>query len=214
MSVTKPTITYFPLAGRAEVARIILEDAGVDYDFVAVTNWPELKAQQTASGKLAFGQVPLYEEPDLTIVQSGAIARHVARVHGYYGSNEKEAALIDQAYEGLNDVLGEVAKTIFGTPADQQAAAKEKLTKEYLPTQLGYLGRLLEKNGNNGHFVGSKLSFADVMLFVGLNMLFTRVPESRDPLLNVSPAVKKAFETVTERERIKAYLARNVYGQK
>ena len=38
MSVTKPTLTYFDLAGRAEVPRLMLEDAGVDYAYVSATN--------------------------------------------------------------------------------------------------------------------------------------------------------------------------------
>jgi kynureninase len=45
MSVTKPTLTYFDLAGRAEVPRLMLEDAGVDYAYVSATNWPALKQQ-------------------------------------------------------------------------------------------------------------------------------------------------------------------------
>lgn len=49
-AVSKPTITYFNLPGRAEVPRLLLEDAGVDYDFVTPSNWPELKSQLTASG--------------------------------------------------------------------------------------------------------------------------------------------------------------------
>jgi hypothetical protein len=49
-SVSKPTITYFNVSGRAELARILLEDAGVDYDFVPVTNWAEQNAQLTALG--------------------------------------------------------------------------------------------------------------------------------------------------------------------
>jgi glutathione S-transferase len=86
-TVTKPTLTYFNLFARAEVPRLLLEDAGVDYDFVPVSNWPETKAQLIAAGKLAFGQVPLYEEPGLTLVQSNAITRHLARKHGYNGTN-------------------------------------------------------------------------------------------------------------------------------
>jgi hypothetical protein len=85
--VTKPTITYFNVFARAEVPRLLLEDAGVDYDFVPVTNWSETKAQLTAAGKLAYGQVPLYEEPGLNLVQSNAIARHLARKLGYNGTN-------------------------------------------------------------------------------------------------------------------------------
>jgi hypothetical protein len=51
-TVTKPTLTYFNSAGRAEVPRILLEDAGVDYDFVAITNWAEVKPEYQAAGSL------------------------------------------------------------------------------------------------------------------------------------------------------------------
>jgi glutathione S-transferase len=213
MAVTKPTLTYFNVFARAEVPRILLEDAGVDYDFVTVTNWAELKPQLIAAGKLAFGQIPLYEEPGLTLVQSGAIARHLARKHGYYGTSAQEAALIDQAYEGATDLFTNIAKAIFA-PADQQAEAKDKLAKETLPTQLEFFNKLLEKNGNNGFLVGSKLSFADVGLWVALQVVFAKVEGTRDTLLSSFPAVKKLVDTVSERERVKAYLARDVYGKK
>jgi hypothetical protein len=49
-TVTKPTLTYFNLAGLAEAPRLLLEDAGVDYDYVAVANWAELKPEYQASG--------------------------------------------------------------------------------------------------------------------------------------------------------------------
>ncbi|ELR19767.1 glutathione transferase family protein [Acanthamoeba castellanii str. Neff] len=212
-TVTKPTLTYFNLFGRAEVPRLLLEDAGVDYDFVPVTNWPELKSQLTASGKLAFGQTPLYEEPDgLTLVQSAAIARHLARKYGYNGSNAHEEALIDQAKEGVTDVYTAIAKVIFGTPADQQAEAKAKLVKETMPPQLAHFEKLLQRNGSNGYLVGSKLSYADLSLWVALQLVFARVEGSKDSLLGPFPAVQKLVDVVAQRERVKAYLARDVYN--
>jgi hypothetical protein len=48
--VSKPTLTYFNVSGRAELSRILLEDAGADYDFVTLTNWAEQKPQLTATG--------------------------------------------------------------------------------------------------------------------------------------------------------------------
>jgi hypothetical protein len=52
-TVLKPTLTFFNKFGRAEAARLILEDSGVDYDWVGFgwSNWPELKAQLTAAGE-------------------------------------------------------------------------------------------------------------------------------------------------------------------
>jgi hypothetical protein len=49
---SKPTLTYFNVYARAEVPRILLEDAGVDYNFVPVTNWAEQKTQLIAAGTL------------------------------------------------------------------------------------------------------------------------------------------------------------------
>ncbi|ELR15158.1 glutathione transferase subfamily protein [Acanthamoeba castellanii str. Neff] len=217
--VTKPTLTYFNVIGRAEVARLMLEDAGADYHFVPVANWPDWsddKARLTAAGKLAFGQVPLYEEPDgLTLVQSGAIARHLARKLGFNGADAHEEALIDQANEGVVDTITAMAEPIFRTPAALQTEAKQKLVRETLPAHLAMFEKLLEKNGNKGAFlVGAKLSYADLNLWVALELVFARVEGSRDALLGAFPAVKKLIESVSGRERIKAYIARDVYTTK
>lgn len=109
------------------------------------------------TGKLAFGQVPLYEEPGLTLVQSGAIARHLGKKLGYAGASDHEAALIDAAYEGVSDIVNRFV-AVLDLPAEQAKTETERLMKEYLPLQLGYLTKLLEKNGNNGFLVGNQVS--------------------------------------------------------
>ena len=67
------------------------------------------------AGKTPFGQLPLYEEPGLTLVQASAITRYLAKKHGFAGTNDREAALIDQAHEGANDILSRVVQ-IFPRP--------------------------------------------------------------------------------------------------
>ncbi|ELR13473.1 uncharacterized protein ACA1_245960 [Acanthamoeba castellanii str. Neff] len=104
------------------------------------------------------------------------------------------------------DTFNAIAKAIFGTPADQQAEAKEKLAKETLPAQLTNFEKLLEKNGRNGFFVGSKLSYTDVTLWVALQLDFSRVEGSRDQLLGAFPAVKKLVDS--------ACVARDVHSTK
>lgn len=70
-----PTLTYFPIRGRAEVPRLILEQAGVSYEDKRITfqDWPALKTT------LPFGQLPNYEDEDVSIPQSMAIVRHLGR---------------------------------------------------------------------------------------------------------------------------------------
>jgi len=64
MNTEKPTLVYFHLVGRAEVARLILELAGVDYHYHSISHpifkgpgepWEEYKAKH--ADELTFGQV-------------------------------------------------------------------------------------------------------------------------------------------------------------
>jgi glutathione S-transferase len=90
------------------------------------------------------------------LAQSSAIARHVAREHGFYGETAHEAALIDQAAEGVADIVTRLVQALF-LPEDKRAEGKASLLNEYLPAQFEIYSKLLEKNGNNGHLVGSKV---------------------------------------------------------
>jgi glutathione S-transferase len=116
---------------------------------------------------LPFGQLPLYEDPSgLVLVQSNTIARHLAKKHGYLGASDDEAALVDQMFEGVVDMLNLIAKVFWYTPADQVADEKQKLLAETLPVQLNLFIKLLEKNGNTGFLVGDKVSLFSLSLFV------------------------------------------------
>ena len=64
MNTEKPTLVYFHLAGRAEVPRLILELAEVDYHYHSISHplnkgfgepWEEYKAKH--ADELTFGQV-------------------------------------------------------------------------------------------------------------------------------------------------------------
>jgi len=212
-TVTKPTLTYFNLAGRGEVPRLILEDAGVDYDFVTITNWAEVKPHYIESGKTPFGQLPLYEEPGLgPLVQSNAIVRYLAKKHGYNGSNDHEEAHIDQANEGVTDLLAKIVEVVFRTPEEQRPQAIEKFNQETLPAQLAIFSKLLEKNGNNGHLVGSKLSYADLSLWGVLKIAFKRMKGTQE-VCEKFANITSFVHSVESRDRIKAYLARDVYAQ-
>jgi glutathione S-transferase len=165
------------------------------------------------AGKSPFGQLPLYEEPGLTLVQSAAITRYLAKKHGFAGTNDHEAALIDQAYEGAVEIVGRLVPIFRLETEEQKTAAKAKLVAEYLPTQLGSLSKLLEKNGNNGFFVGSKLSYADLGLWIILSLVFNRVEGSREVAEKI-PTLKAFLDGVAARDKVKAYLARDVYAKK
>lgn len=64
--------------GLAEIPRLLLAEAGVQYTDKRVEKIDDFKAT------LPFGQVPLYEEANgVRLVQSQTIARYIARTHKY-----------------------------------------------------------------------------------------------------------------------------------
>jgi glutathione S-transferase len=82
----KPTITAFersPDRGRGLArdmrVRWALEEVGQPYD-VRLLSFAELK-KSAHRGRNPFGQIPTYEEGDLTLFESGAIVLHIAERH-------------------------------------------------------------------------------------------------------------------------------------
>ncbi|KAL6048725.1 Glutathione S-transferase P [Balamuthia mandrillaris] len=216
MSVAKPTLTYFNGPGRAEVPRLLLELAGVDYEWVGFAykgspgpDWAEYKSKH--GEELAFGQVPRYQEPEgLDLVQSNAISRHLANKHGFNGTNEIEAALIDQFSEGVGEFATAGLKVIFAPEGANKAELLAKFLSEDLPKWLGHFDRALAKNGT-GFFVGDKVSYADVGLLVTLNFVFKLLEGAREVFEGFSQ-VKAAYEKVASLPKIKAFYDSKPYG--
>eukprot|EP01094_Clydonella_sp_ATCC50884_P014227 TRINITY_DN245_c0_g1_i1.p1 TRINITY_DN245_c0_g1~~TRINITY_DN245_c0_g1_i1.p1 ORF type:complete len:242 (+),score=89.71 TRINITY_DN245_c0_g1_i1:55-726(+) len=161
--MSKPTLMYFPLRARADNLRALLHVAGVEFEDKHVTfeEWPALKAQQP------FGQLPVLKDGDVTIGQSNAIARYLARKHKLYGANDAEQVQIDQVVEHTRDMLDAVVKLIWGNEsfeADAKAFIADKL-----PGLLAPFSKWIAANGGSGFLIGSSLSYADIEAWHVLN---------------------------------------------
>eukprot|EP00698_Gefionella_okellyi_P020825 TRINITY_DN6618_c0_g1_i1.p1 TRINITY_DN6618_c0_g1~~TRINITY_DN6618_c0_g1_i1.p1 ORF type:complete len:224 (-),score=41.71 TRINITY_DN6618_c0_g1_i1:168-839(-) len=205
-----PRLTYFSSRGLSEVIRLLLAEAKVefeDYGFGVSTpeGFPKPLLELKASGQLAFGAVPLWEEPDgFKLVQSRAIARHISRMYGLYGSSNRESALIDQVLEGVDDLRLKLMP-LRTCPEAQRADERNKFVSEVLPQWLGFFERLLARNNEGkGFFVGSRVSYADFAVWLMLEML-------RDNELNAkgveTPLLDGFFERVAALESVKSHLS-------
>eukprot|EP01119_Soliformovum_irregulare_P000211 TRINITY_DN1014_c0_g1_i1.p1 TRINITY_DN1014_c0_g1~~TRINITY_DN1014_c0_g1_i1.p1 ORF type:complete len:202 (+),score=51.37 TRINITY_DN1014_c0_g1_i1:73-678(+) len=193
MSAQQPVLTYFAIRGLAEVPRLLFHAAGAPFQDKRLTQ--EEFGALKESGKLPNGQVPILEVNGKVISQSAAIVRYIAREHNLYGSNNLEAAAIDAAWESQQDVRAAVrnAKT------DEE---KAKLRNELLPKAFGFIEKHLVENGSNGHFVGNKLSYADVSLYYYVWVL----EKDGFQITQNHPAVQKVYQTVSAIPAIAEYL--------
>ena len=101
----KYKLLYFDLAGRGEVSRLLLHQAGVEFEDYRVKGkeeWPTLKKD------MPFGQLPVLQiftdEGTKVLAQSNTIARFIARSHGLAGKDSWESAQCDM----LVDVTGDI----------------------------------------------------------------------------------------------------------
>jgi glutathione S-transferase len=207
-----PTLIYFPARGRAELVRLLLAEAGVDYvEHPVGKGTPPVAGRPTdftalkATGDLPFEAVPVWEEPGgFRLAQSLAIANHLARTHGLGGRTPEEAARCDEWLGAIDDVRLELRKLVT-TPADGRAALRTELRTATLPRWFGFLDRRLEANGGGtGFAVGTGLTIADLALWYLLEM--TR-DNGFGEAIDRYPALVAFAQRIAARPRIAAWLA-------
>ncbi|WP_437734884.1 glutathione S-transferase family protein [Sorangium sp. So ce1335] len=129
-------LTYFAVRGRVEVARLMLELCGAPYEDEAVPleSWVQPDTKERFLKCTPFGQLPVLQEGKLTLCQSQAINRHLARKLNLNGDTLEETARIDEVTETAYEVIMDVA-TLFWNPrfhevrADHRAATVKKLDR-------------------------------------------------------------------------------------
>ena len=192
-----PTLTYFDVRGRAEVIRLILEETGqLDRERrIQLSEWAALKPT------FPFGQVPLYQEGDLSIPHSHAIYRYLARKHGLCGTSEADRIRVDVVEETFVDLQNELGGFYWSPQFHEK---RDEYERSKLPALLDKAQRLLAQNrGGDGYWVGDALTFVDFQAWHFLDYVrpfSQRTLDGFDKLV----AFKQRIES---RPRIAAYLA-------
>jgi glutathione S-transferase len=196
ISTEIPVITYFPIRGRAEPIRLMLEELGVAYQEnpVAYRQWVKLKRE------LPFGKVPMYQEGDLKIFESHAIYRYLARKHGLYGESEIDVINCEILEHVLIDAIEAFGRLSWSKDFKDK---RQDFIDGQLTTTLTNLERFLGEIPRGGdYWVGKRLTYID---FLGWNYLdFTRALAG--DIINNYPTLKHLKQTFESRPRIAGYL--------
>ncbi|XP_054296194.1 glutathione S-transferase P [Pongo pygmaeus] len=191
------TVVYFPVRGRCAALRILLADQGQSWkeEVVSMETWQEgsLKAS------CLYGQLPKFQDGDLTLYQSNTILRHLGRTLGLYGKDQREAALVDMVNDGVEDLRCKYLSLIY----TNYEAGKDDYVKA-LPGQLKPFETLLSQNqGGKTFIVGDQISFADYNL---LDLLL--IHEVLAPgCLDAFPLLSAYVARLSARPKLKAFLA-------
>ncbi|KAI5929646.1 Glutathione S-transferase P [Manis javanica] len=198
-SATMPpyTIVYFAVRGRCEATRMLLADQGQSWKEEVVTKETWLQGPLKAS--CLYGQLPKFQDGDLTLYQSNAILRHLGRTLGLYGKDQLEAALVDMVNDGVEDLRCKYTTLIY----TNYEAGKEDYVKA-LPGHLKPFETLLSQNqGGQAFIVGDQISFADYNLLDLLLNHQVLAPGCLDSF----PLLSAYVVRLSARPKLKAFLA-------
>jgi glutathione S-transferase len=186
-------LVYFKVRGRAMAFRYMCLDNGIPLEeqYVAFEDWPKVKPTTR------FGQLPVVYDDGFEIAQSNAIIRTIAKKHGLYGSNDKEASLIDQ----LNDQQEDTRLTYLRLIYQEYEKEKDNYISK-LPEKLAIFEKILSENkGGAGYFVGAKSSFVDYTIFDLLDNFIVLTPTALDKF----PLLKAFHGRMAAKEKLAAY---------
>ena len=155
MSEPRPILTYFEFRGLGEPIRLLFHDLQLPFEDRRIAlfgdEWP------TLSPTLPFGQLPRLQTGDLTLFQSQAILRHLARAHGVAGDTEAERIRCDVSAEAARDVQQRLWDHFWSPGSDAAEAARA-----FADGQLaGSLAKLNGWLGDAPFFGGERALFAD-----------------------------------------------------
>jgi glutathione S-transferase len=189
-------ISYFPIRGRAEPIRLLLEDMGVPYrnEPVDIKQWRKIKAETP------FGKVPLYHEGQLEIAESHAIMRHLARRYDLYGNDELEGTRCDVVQEVLHDAVEQFAELMWNP--DFAQVRDDFIQKRLRPMLTNLQQYLQDADGSPVHWVGRGNTFVDYIGYVWLDMVRALAKE----VLQEFPRLWNLYQEFEKRPRIRAYL--------
>ncbi|XP_006861120.1 PREDICTED: glutathione S-transferase P 1-like [Chrysochloris asiatica] len=191
------TIVYFPTRGRCEAMRMLLADQGQSWKEEVVTKETWMQGQLKAS--CLYGQLPKFQDGDLTLYQSNAILRHLGRSFGLYGKDTLAAAMVDMVNDGVEDLRRRCSHLIHHNCEESKAQYIQELPDHLKPFET----LLAQNHGGQTFIVGDQISFADYNLLDFLMAHQVLVPGCLDTL----PLLSAYVARLSARPKLKAFLA-------
>lgn len=183
--------------GRGEYIRLLLEDAGVDFEYVrhSAAEWKELK-QQLLADKVRAPTMPYITVDGEYYGKTVPVMRFLSHKLGQYeGSNEKEVQLLDAYSDMIMDWAFRWAIGVFGDEAQLKAYKETHAVNNYKNFE-----EIL--SDNEGPFLlGDKISYADFILYHMIEDDGSAIDAASQPHLSAF------INAIENRPNLKKYLA-------
>ena len=196
---------------RAEVGRIALFMGDIKFDDVRIKREDFSTAKETGTLSdgtvLPFHQVPCLVVDDVSIAQTGAIARFCGKLSGLYPTHDDvNAAKIDDFIDFATDLTVMIDNTPNKTDEEKKIKARRDLATGPLKRKLS----MLEKNisSDSEWLVTSNISIADVAIWRLLGWLSSGILDGMPTdLLSGFPKIRKLCLAVDKHPKIQKWIS-------
>eukprot|EP00026_Physarum_polycephalum_P018931 Phypoly_transcript_20719.p1 GENE.Phypoly_transcript_20719~~Phypoly_transcript_20719.p1 ORF type:complete len:216 (+),score=40.99 Phypoly_transcript_20719:31-648(+) len=191
-------LTYFDGRGRAEIIRLVFVITGTAFEDNRVPIDEGRKTWLALKPTIPFERLPELEVDGHRIPQSKTIERFLAKRFGLNGTNEFEEAAVDGFSEQVRDI----------TIGYNMAKGDETKLGKFWSTEFpDYLHILAKNAGNNGHFVGNKLTLPDVQFYYTMATYFDAL-DKVNACLSKYENLRKIVDNVANNDKIKEYVSK------
>jgi len=196
---------------RAEVGRIALFMGDIKFDDVRIKRDDFSTAKETGTLSdgtvLPFHQIPCLVVDDVSIAQTGAIARFCGKLSGLYPTHDDvNAAKIDDFIDFATDLTVMIDNTPNKTDEEKKRKARRDLATGPLKRKLS----MLEKNisSDSEWLVTSNISIADVAIWRLLGWLSSGILDGMPTdLLSGFPKIRKLCLAVDKHPKIQKWIS-------
>ena len=145
---------------------------------------------------------------EVRLTQSNAVMRYLARRFDYYGDTASDQICIDVLQDEAYDLRNSIVETVYTLGAEYEAAFDE-FTSTAVPRYLDGFESYLSNRGIHTHFVGTRISLVDFILYELIWQVSIMVPGSVTDTHR--PSLQRFIEAFAKIPQIAAYMARSDY---
>ncbi|KAF9959718.1 hypothetical protein BGZ72_008965 [Mortierella alpina] len=204
-------LLYFPIHSNGATSREILSYGHAQWTNLIPKDW-DLEKTKTPFHVVPVLYIATHAGNELILSEAGVVEQYLSKQFGLLGDNEYEENLIRIFHSSSASMQNSHASSAVWVAPEVRAAGVVAFRDGALRTWMETHEKHLMANGNNGHYVGNKLSLSDIRTANAIDHLGLQ-PGGQQlvDLIMRSPALRKVHATVAQSPRIAAWRASQEY---
>ncbi|KAF9129256.1 hypothetical protein BGW39_004308 [Mortierella sp. 14UC] len=189
-------VLYFKVHALGANSRAILAASGAKWECAFPKDWINEEKKTTLFGVLPVLFETTTSGETIEVAESDAIENYLCRKFHLLGEDAFDEMKIRAFSSSLQSLTKFLLMKVGGMKDPEvKAAMRSQFIESIVPRFITYHERHLEANGRNGHYVGDKLSYADINLAVALVSVFSVTGETQVNK-QATPAIWAVWEKI------------------